>query len=233
MTRKGPFPFRNYSDLLRGAEGRPVRLVSGVLRNTGSAGGYWQPRDEAGYKPTNIDSVTTATSTITVDFSSLKATRVLYCAVEPDEILSRQGYSAGAAPTLTQAVITLGRAQTIADLVSYNGTTWTSGLGVFTPTFTTGKLRLTHPYMGGVSVALSGRGGTYLPQITPDAGAILDTELNVHFYDFAGVKVDTPDANMRVYVSRSHAGGLNPQDTDTTRHPSSELFFSALVEVAA
>lgn len=233
MTRKGPFPFRNYSDTLRGAEGRPVKLVSGVLRNTGSAGGYWQPRDEPGYKPTNIDSVTTTSSTITVDYSALRATRVLHFAVEPDEVLARQGYSAGVAPTLTNATITLGRAQTIADLVSYNGTTWTSGLSVFNPTFTAGKLKLTHPYMGGVSVALSGRGGIYLPQITADPSAILDTEVNINFFDFAGVQVTTADTNMKVYVSRSHAGGINPQDTDTTRHPNSDLFFSALVEVTA
>lgn len=224
--------------VLGGAAGRNYKVVAGVIRNAGSGSGYWQPIDDAGHRPTLIDSVSTSTSSIVINHASIAAGKVVALVAVPDETLTAAGFTVGASVGLDTTTLFLSRqGRILADYVSYSGTAWSSSAGIFTPTWdaTAQALVLTHPAVptsSAFAASLAPRGGTYVTSVKGGSNAVSETHVAVEFWDYAGVKATTPNANMRLFVTR---GGhtetaVNPQMVDTTAFPNSNIWFLGVFE---
>lgn len=226
------------SGLITGVAGKRYGMVAGVIRNSGSPN-YWQPINDSNHAPQNIDSVTTDTSAITIDHSSLAATKNVAFIAVVDETLAAQGFTVGASSTPTQAILWLGSGAPLNDYVSYNGSAWTTSKSPspFTiSSFTGGVLTLTHRNLGSnaQAVSLVPRGNTYRCVI--DEGSAFDpSTTGVKFIDPAtNTVVSSPDTNMKVLVSRgggARLSGLNPQLVDTTTFPNSNIWLLGIFEL--
>lgn len=221
---------------LQGQVGKSYRLVAAPLRNDGSPN-YWQPISDSGHDPTNIGTVSSTASQIVVNHGVV-GLKVVSSLVVPDETLAAAGYTAGASVGTSLSNVTVTRYGAIGDYVSYNGSAWTAALGASSPftaiTFSGGVLTLTHADVGdraGQTVAVSGRGGGYIPMLQAAASPVSQTQVKVEFYDFAGAKVSAADTNMKVFVERGCGGKVDPRTITTTLLPSSNLWFLAIVEV--
>jgi hypothetical protein len=71
-------------------DGKKLGIVSGVIRNTGSG---WDLISDSSHGNTYVDSVTNDTSKITIDYTSMGATKILSFVIVPDETYSELGYS--------------------------------------------------------------------------------------------------------------------------------------------
>lgn len=216
------------SGALIGETGRDFRVVAGALRNDGAAS-YWQPISDAGHDPLNIDSVSTSTTAITVDYTGIGATKVVSFIVGADDTLTARGYVAGASVGLSTSIIHLAQTQPYADYVVYNGTTWVSQTGVFSLSFSAGVLTCTHPEIPGNSFhgAVSGRDGVLVPFSDGNSA----TAMLVKWRDWAGTLAATASTNMKAYVVHGANGPLDPQKVTTTLLPGSNLWFVGIFEV--
>jgi hypothetical protein len=220
-----------YAQLI-GQSTRNYKIVACALRNAGSGSSYWQPISDANHNPHNVGTVTTSTTKISIDYTSLGATAMGSFVVVPDETLAAAGIIAGASVTRTGADIYLSRPGRISDYVFYNGASWASFNSVFTPTYSAGVLTLTHPLLSAASgftqdASVTPRGGTYLTNV----GSTTDTTITVEFRDHSGTLVTTPDTNMKAFVTHGAQGFLNPQGVDTTALPNSNLWVLGIFQV--
>jgi hypothetical protein len=209
------------------------------MRNSGAG---WALIDDAqapaGHVPINIDSITTTSTDIAVNYTSLGGYQVGTFIATPDETLAQAGFFCGASVSPTTATIKLGQAGVAyADYVSYNGSAWVSANGVFTGIdYTAGVLTLNHPQFfgnGAFEVVVSGRGGTYVPVISNASPAVNSGYVKIEFRDWAGALVTTPDVNMKVYVS--HGGGtraVDPTTVTTSLYPNSNIWLLGMMELA-
>lgn len=224
--------------IVGGAAGRSYKVVGGVIRNNGGPS-YWQPINDAGHRPTLIDSVSTSTSSITVNHA-IGASKIAALVAVPDETLTAAGFALGTSVATDATTIFLSRhGRVLSDYVSYNGSVWSSSSGVFTPTWdaTAQALVLTHPAVptsSAFAASILPRGGSYLASAKGGSNAASETHIAVEFWDFAGVKATAPSANMRLFVTR---GGhfepeVNPQAVDTTAFPNSNIWVLGVFETA-
>ena len=227
------------SGALRGTQGKKYEIVAGVIRNDGTTS-YWQPLNDTGHTPINVDAVTTSTTGITIDYTAIGAVRVGSFIVGCDETFASAGFVAGASVGLATAVIELTKTTPFADYVSYNGTAWVSTNGVFTLEYgvnflgasVPGQLRCVHPLLpaGGSAfwdMSMTGRGVT-----VPTSNGASEIEVDVRFYDWAGTLLTAPTTDMKAFVSHGATGRLDPQRVDTTQYPGSNLWFLGIFEVA-
>lgn len=195
---------------LTGVDGRSYRVVSGVLRNGGAAA-YFQPIDDgSAHRPQNIDSVSTSSGSsgvITVDYSSIAASRVVTFFAQPDEVYAAMGISLGCSVGLDHVDISVFRSRNFADEIHWDGSAWVRSSGSsFSPflvaSFTSGVLRLTHVDIGAdnpYTVSLTPAGTTYRTVVN---GTVNSTEVNISFVNSGGSVVTTADTNMKVHVAR-------------------------------
>ena len=229
---------------LLGNPGERYKIVSAPLQNAGSPN-YWQPIAVANHEAINVDSVSTSAGTglapgaITVNYGSINAKDVCTWLIVPDETLAVNGFAAGASVGLTSAVINLAQASGVADQVSYNGTAWvfSKASPCFSAAWSTDHLVLTHPQVGGafgVSLeprSLDGTTRPYLPVVAQSSG-IGATSTAIEFWNQAtGAKVTAPDTNMKLIVTRTGMGQVDPRPVDTTAYPNSNLWFVGLFRV--
>lgn len=216
----------------QGVEGRRYTMLLGVIRNNGSGSGYWQPIDDAAHGPSFIDSVSTDASAITINHSSLGASKVASFAIFPDDTLAAAGITAGVSVGLTSSIITLQRqGKMYSDYVSYSGSAWSSNSGVFTGiTYTSGVLHLVHPALpvpDAFGCSISPRGGAH--QIT--VNGVSTTYLDIEFRNWSGTLITTAASTMQAYITRGgHTVALNPQAVDTTAYPGSNLWIMGVFE---
>lgn len=183
--------------------GRRFKFFSGTVRNDGSG---WAWIDDSGHRQSGFDpTVVVNSDNIELVFAN-PMLRVSSLQVTPDETWGQLGLRAGTSVGLTSAKIYLYREpwDRISDYVEYNGTTFVSSKGVFTPSFAASVLTLTHENMGSEiqwGVALANRGNA-----VAQAGGISDTTTTISFYTgtFGSLTaVSSPTAALcRVWVTR-------------------------------
>lgn len=219
----------------QGESGRKYKVVAGVIRNAGSAGGYWQPINDAGHRPTLIDSVSTSATAITINHSTIAATKVVSMIAIPDEVLIDAGFAVGASVGLGATTLYLSRQHpTYSDYISWNGSAWVSTNGVFTGlTFntSTGALVCNHPTLGQAAafgVAAHAVGDTNrVVTSTLSYGSV-----TVKWLNSSGAVITTPNTGMGVYLSRGghFETAVNPQAVDTTAFPNSNIWIFGVFE---
>ncbi|WP_194522334.1 hypothetical protein [Cellulosimicrobium sp. JZ28] len=221
---------KGYADSgrVRGADGRLYRVVAGVIRNDGSG---WAVLNDSGHQPTNIASVSANADAITIGYG-FTGTKVAALLVVPDETFAQEGYLAGASVGLSSAAIRVSRmGKSVSDYVSYNATAgaWTSLGGVFTGlAWSAGTLTLTHETVTGAAGSVAGRGGVYQPQL----GSMSGTTTDVEFFDWAGTKVTTPNANCRAFVTRNANRVIAPVNPTLLANAAGNFWIFGLIEVA-
>lgn len=215
-----------------GAEDRLYVVVAGVMRNDGTG---WQALDDTIHRHANVESTTTGASSITVNFPSLGAKKVVSWVCTPDETLTKAGYACAASVSLTTAEITLSRFTPMADYVQYNSTNgWTSLNGVFRNlTFSNGTLTMEHDPIGGsnfMDFQVTSRGDA-LASGSAQAGGSTQTVTKIDFRDYTGALITTPSSALRAYVSRGSSGPVDPTTLTSTRYPASNIWFQGIFEL--
>lgn len=163
---------------VKGDSSKNYRLISGVLRNSGSGWGWI---NDVGHSPSGLGVVTQDSGKITIAHA-VSGLKVSSLQVTPDETYAAQGLRCGASVGIDSSNILLytGNPFTIGDRVFYNGTTWVSENNVFTMSYASSVLTLTHESMGtgpdAYAVAAS-RGPAFAA-----AASITDTTSLVAFY---------------------------------------------------
>jgi len=216
---------------LTGTPGSKYRVVAGVLRNAGAVD-YWQPINDSGHVPVNIDSVSTSTTVISIDYTSLGAVKVISFVAVPDEAMAKAGFLMGTSVGLSSAQIELSSTKAFADYVSYNGTTWVSQTGVFGLTFNpaNGNLLATHAALPGANVfdfSAVGRGVNVV-----NCNGVSASDLIIQFRDWAGTVLTTANTDMKAFIRHGSQGVVNPRTVDTTLYPGSNIWFFGILEVA-
>jgi hypothetical protein len=227
---------RSYVDKVvdfRANDGHPYEFIMGVIRNDGSASGYFQLLDEASnHRTVNIDSITTYSDKIRVTHTAMAAnTTGMFIAV-PDETLAQQGIIMGTSVTPQYTEIRISQvAKGLSDYVYFDGTNWVSYDGIFTGiTYNgAGTLTINHdgiPLSSQYAVNLTGRGGNYLYSVSGGSAPTGSTQLKIEIRNIAtGATAGAADTNMRVYISRG--GGtrdINPQELTTVLYPNSNIW---------
>ncbi len=92
----------NVNELIENQSGLNTKIVSGVIRNEGSG---WELIEDSFHTGINIDSVSNDASKITVDYTSIGATKVISFLVGCDETYASLGYSVGSSVAKTKAEI--------------------------------------------------------------------------------------------------------------------------------
>ncbi|ADD80895.1 tail fiber protein [Rhodococcus phage ReqiPepy6] len=216
------------------APGWSQRWFGGAIRNLGSAGGYWQPIDDGAHWPFGMPSVVTTTVGIEVNYD-FEAAGIGTVIVSPDETLSTQGWSAGASVEKNKATLKIGRNKTIADRLTWNGTSWVSLYGVASVSWDTsggGQMIVSHEKMLGQSYSVSAAGGVVDAVLSTSGPNDPGTKTHIQLFDkTTNAQITTNAAvpnNTRVYISRTDAfanGSINPQSApDQTELPNSNLW---------
>lgn len=219
------------SGAVLGVIGRKYRVVAGVIRNDGGSA-YWQPINDAVHQPTNIDSCTTTTDRITIDYSSIGATKVVSFIAIGDEQLAKRGIVIGPSVGVTSTYLMMTSSLPYADFVQYDGSAWVSQNGVFTLSYnaSNGRLTCTHPSIPSAEVfntSVTGRGA--LVAYSDGAG---QTSATVAWRDYAGTVQLVASTNQRAFVTHGPSGLLDPQQVTTTLYPSSNIWVYGIFEVA-
>jgi hypothetical protein len=106
--------------------------------------------------------------------------------------------------------------------------------GAAAAAFPSGVLRLTHADIGDAdptAIDLVAVGGEFRPVLASAAG-ITSSEVNIEFYDAAGVKATTADTGMAFTISRPSSNRVvNPQTITTALYPGSDITLSGLFEI--
>lgn len=214
--------------------GRHFRFVAGVLRNFNDGGG-WRlitPAWSAGHLGLNIDSASSDSIAITINHASINGTNIVAIVATPDETLASAGFTVGTSVGQNSSQIRIQRRTMMADYVSYNGSSWSSQQGVFTPTFSAGMLTLAHSAVDvtqrGAELSITGRGGVLVPM----AGSSTATTTQVQFFDWAGTLQTTPTADMKIYVNRGQlTAQVNPNNVHVGTYPGSNIWVWGIAEV--
>lgn len=215
--------------VLVGETGRRYRLLSAVIRNSGSG---WEMIDDGGHRPSGIQAIATRADRIELQHA-VGGQRVSSLQVTPDEVFAAQGLRCGASVgiDLTNIYLYTEPADRISDLITYNGSAWVSEAGVFTGfAFSGGVLTLTHPNMGAEgSVAIAQRGGT-----GAFAAALTPTTTQIVFYTggFGSLAAASPANNtMRCYVNRFGKRGVPPTAPASVVSSTGNLWITGLIEL--
>lgn len=214
--------------------GRHFRFVAGVLRNFNDGGG-WRlitPAWSAGHLGLNIDSASSDTIEITINHASIAGKNIVAIVATPDETLASAGFTVGTSVGQSSSQIRIQRRTMMADYVSYNGSSWSSQQGVFSPTFSAGMLTLSHSAVDvtqrGTELSITGRGGVLVPQ----AGSSTATTTQIQFFDWAGTLQTTPTADMKIYVNRGRlTAQVNPNNVHVGTYPGSNIWVWGIAEV--
>lgn len=215
--------------------GRHFRFVAGVLRNFNDGGG-WRlitPAWSAGHLGLNIDSASSDSIEITINHASINGTNIVAIVATPDETLASAGFTVGTSVGKSSSQIRIQRRTMMSDYVSYNGSSWSSQQGVFTPTFSAGMLTLAHSAVDttqrGTELSITGRGGV----LSPAAGSSTATTTQVQFFDWTGALQTTPTTDMKIYVNRGQATAqVNPNNVHVGTYPGSNIWVWGIAEVA-
>ena len=215
-----------------GATGRVYAVVAGVMRNPGTG---WAALDDSIHRHANVESTTTGPDSITVNFPTLGAKKVVSFVCTPDETLTKAGYACAASVSLTTAEITVARYTPMADYVQYNATNgWTSFNGVFRNlTFSNGTLTMEHDPIGGsnfMDFQVTSRGDV-LASGSMQVGGSTQTVTKIDFRDYTGALITEPSPSMRAYVSRGSSGPVDPSTLTTTRYRASNIWFQGIFEI--
>lgn len=221
---------------LRARDGKKYVFIAGVIRNDGSPS-YFQPLTESTtHRPVNIDSVTTDTSKIRINYPSIGGNMTISFLALPDETLAQAGFMMGCSVTPAYADIKLTRlVPPVSDYVSYNGTSWVSQDGNFNGiTFSGGKLHLDHKAIASdtqYAVSVVARGGDYEYSVSPDSSPTGATYVEIGVRDHAGAYVTTPNTNMKFYLTHGSAKNvdINPQTVDTTAYPLGNIWLLGIM----
>lgn len=223
---------------LRGQAGRKYAAIGGTIRNDGAG---FQCLDDVGHRPTFIDSITTTSTYIRVNYTSAAANMVTTFIAAPDETFAAAGFSVGTSVNKTYADIFVYKRQTtMADYVYYDGTNWLSTKGILVPAgynTSTGVLTLTHDAITStesVNAAATARGGRFMVTVE----SINTTSLTICFRTASTTAPNyfpaatTPDVNMKAYVV--HGGGLtrnvDPTTITTAAYPGSNFWLTGFME---
>lgn len=216
------------------APGWKQRWFGGAIRNLGAAGGYWQPIDDGAHWPFGMPTVVTTTVGIEInyDFEGAGIGTVL---VSPDETMAAHGWMAGASVEKSKATLKLARHKTIADHLTWNGTTWTSAGGGMSASWSTtggGQLIVTHEKMYGQGISITTRGREVSAVVSSSGASDPSIETRIQLFNTTtGAQIATSaeiPASTRVYVSRMDSfpgGAINPQSApDQTALPNSNFW---------
>jgi hypothetical protein len=107
----------NVNALMAQTDNRDVRVVAGVIRNSGAG---WQLIGDATHKAMNVDSVTSSGSFITIGYPSINGKKVVSFVITPDETFQAEGYQIGASVTPTGANIQLSRILGVSGYFQFN-----------------------------------------------------------------------------------------------------------------
>ncbi|MFS3128667.1 hypothetical protein ACLM5J_09705 [Nocardioides sp. Bht2] len=194
-----------------GTSGKQYRLISGVLRNSGSG---WAWINDAGHVPTGVTlTVSPTTNAIVINFNAT-ASKVSSLHVTPDETLAAMGVRAGSSVGFSTATIQLFTEDqySINDFVQYSAGAWSSFNNVFSGfSYSAGSLILTHEDMGttyNFGASIANRGPT-LAQVN----ALSATTTQIQFYTgaFGSLTLaSTANTNMRFYLTRHGRRAVTP-----------------------
>jgi hypothetical protein len=222
---------------ISGAVGSRYKVLAGVIRNAGATA-YFQPITGGGHAQANIDSMSTTSLIIQLQYPSIGAKNVVTFIAQPDEVYAAAGITLGCSVGLTSTDITVYRQRQFSDRIFYDGSAWQRASGssnspFLVASFTSGVLRITHATIGtnnpyGVSVT-SGN-AAYDCIIN---GTVNDTEFNLSFVNSSRTVVTTADTNMNVFITRPQFKPevVSPQTLATSSFPNSNIWIYALFEV--
>lgn len=194
------------------------KIVSGVLRNTGSG---WGVLDDNDHIPLNIDSVSNNTSAITIDYSSLNATKVVSLVACPDETFAGK-YDFGASVGKTSSSIAIKNIQRTHEIlithtgngvftfVNQDGSDATGFSYTYNPI--DGRLDFTHNEMEGSPVFYDMVGNT---DIRSGLNTLSKTVTYMKFYNHDGTQQTLADPEVgRFTLQQQSTIGLavNPND---------------------
>lgn len=186
--------------------GKKIKVVGCVVRNEGNG---WVPVSVTGHDTINVASVTNDSSVIQI-YYSFTAKNVISFVATPDETFALKGYSCGASVGLSDAKINIAT-PFISGYIYYDGTNWVynnpSNIGITGASWTgSGTLRITHiETTHGFAASAYCRDGIFVTSL----GSVGSTYTDVILKDYAGALITSPNANMKIYLTRG-TGKLNP-----------------------
>lgn len=225
-----------YADLKAG-DGFKYKFIAGVIRNDGAGTGYFQLLNtDSTHRPVNIDSVTTDTGKIRINYPSINGNMTISFLALPDETLAQAGFMMGCSVTPAYADIKMTRlVPPVADYLYYNGTDWVSANNQFSGIwFSGGKLHVEHKAIASdmtYAVSITPRNGLYQYNVSPDASPTGQTYAEIEVRDLSGSIVSTPNTNMKLYLTHGAAKNvdINPQTVDTTAYPLGNIWLLGVI----
>lgn len=214
----------------------PVAVIAGTLRNNL---GTWELLNDSGHKPVFIESVITHPTHIEVIHSNIGTSKVGSLIAAPDETLAQAGIFCGSSVQIGKSIIKLGQSSPVYnDYVHFDGSNWISLNGVFTVTFDSGVLTVTHPELptdeSALNITLTPRYGpsaSFRPVISSAVGAVTKSSVSLYFRTGTDAIQAVATTDMRVYIS--HGGGninLDPRTLTQEKYPNSNIWvYGAMV----
>jgi len=199
-------------NLISNEDEKKYKLVAGVIRNTVDG---WRLIEDTVHTNMNIDSVSSDTSKITINFS-FTAKKIISFIVAVDEDYAKKSYQTGASVGTNVAYIEVQQLpKTIGGYIRYNAGAWQylGNNSVTITSYTNGVLTLSHENLGtDYSANVSGRDGVFSPQLSSIGG----TTTTIKFYNWDGTLATTPTTDMKCYFTTSIASKtLNPSAMST------------------
>jgi hypothetical protein len=224
---------------LAARDGNKYAFIAGVIRNDGAGTSYFQLLTESStHRPVNIDSITTDTSKIRVNYPSINGNMTITFIALPDETLAQAGFMMGCSVTPAYTDIKMTRlVPPVSDYVYYNGTSWVSQDNNFNGiTFSGGKIHLDHKAIASdmtYSVSIMPRGGDYEYSVSPDSSPTGSTFIEIGVRDHSGNYVTTPNTNMKFYLTHGSAKNvdINPQTVDTVAYPLGNIWLYGVIGI--
>lgn len=219
------------TQFVRGKAGRQYSFVAGVIRNYNDGLG-WRLIDDGFHPPIGITTVDSLTDTglITVNYPGLKtdggnAGRTVTLLAQPDETLTKAGFTCGVSVEADKARIQLQQTRSLNDYLYYDtGTStyklwknefWAAGRSPFTiADVTNNHVKLTHAQAildDRFDIDLQRIGGpseNHLPVVSTAEAHTIMTQVLVDFYtdgSTAATRVTTPDTKCRALVRRGQS----------------------------
>lgn len=216
-------------EAVKGLDGKKYRIVSGVIRNTGTG---WAPIIDADHQgDMNVTSVTNDNAAITVNFG-ITVKKIIGFVAVPDETYAQKGVMFGSSVGKSSAIIyPVRNGRSISGYITYDGTNWviaagaTGNIAVTGFNTTNGILSITHDDVGDShGGAVTGRDGS-----RPQFGSIGPATTDIKFYDNAGTAILTPTTAMKAFVTRS--AGIRQLNPNNLTETSGNIWFMGIFEV--
>jgi hypothetical protein len=245
--------------IIRGRSGRSGAFVAGVIRNYNDGLG-WRLIDDGFHPPmgiTVVDSLTDA-GLIRVDYPGLKvdganAGRTVTLLAQPDETLTKAGFTCGVSVDAVSARIQLQQTRSLNDYLYYDTAAaayklWknepplgAAGKSPFTIADVTGNhVKLTHAQAildDRFDIDLQRIGGpseNYLPVISTSDAVSTMTQVIVDFYtdgSTAATRVTVPDTKCRTLVRRGQVRSyVPPADVHEGTYPSGNIWLLGIMQ---